>query len=52
MGIVNCTPDSFSDGGAFTSESAIARRMDQVAEEGADIVDLTFLPPAGEDPEE
>ncbi len=40
MGIVNVTPDSFSDGGAFyDSQSAIshARRL---AEEGADILDI------------
>ena len=40
MGILNVTPDSFSDGGVFLSrESAIAhaRRM---AEEGADIIDV------------
>jgi dihydropteroate synthase len=40
MGIVNCTPDSFSDGGAFVGEEEIARRVWQVAEEGADIVDI------------
>jgi dihydropteroate synthase len=40
MGILNVTPDSFSDGGVFLSrESAIAhaRRM---ANEGADIIDV------------
>ena len=40
MGILNVTPDSFSDGGVFLSrENAIAhaRRM---AEEGADIIDV------------
>lgn len=40
MGILNITPDSFSDGGVFLSrENAIAhaRRM---AEEGADIIDV------------
>jgi len=40
MGILNVTPDSFSDGGVFLSrESAIAhaRRM---ADEGADIIDV------------
>ena len=40
MGIVNVTPDSFSDGGYFYSpEQAVARAMN-VVEEGADIVDL------------
>ena len=40
LGIVNCTPDSFSDGGINLSEDAIRRRMWQIAEEGADIADV------------
>jgi len=40
MGIVNVTPDSFSDGGAFaTPETAIAQGRKLVTE-GADIVDV------------
>lgn len=40
MGIVNVTPDSFSDGGCFaTAEAAWARGMALVAE-GADVVDV------------
>jgi dihydropteroate synthase len=40
MGVVNITPDSFSDGGLFLdSEAAIARGL-QVLDEGADILDL------------
>jgi len=40
MGIVNVTPDSFSDGGRYDAPShAIARARELVAE-GADIVDL------------
>ncbi|HVO02245.1 MAG TPA: dihydropteroate synthase [Candidatus Cybelea sp.] len=40
MGVVNVTPDSFSDGGDFaTAESAIAQGIRQ-AEQGADIVDI------------
>jgi len=40
MGVVNVTPDSFSDGGAwFGAEAAIARGV-QLAEQGADIVDV------------
>jgi dihydropteroate synthase len=40
MGIVNVTPDSFSDGGDFTrAEDAIAHGM-RLVEEGADIVDV------------
>ncbi|WP_028838468.1 dihydropteroate synthase [Thermomonas fusca] len=40
MGIVNITPDSFSDGGAhFDAEAAIAHGL-RLAEEGADILDI------------
>jgi dihydropteroate synthase len=40
MGVVNVTPDSFSDGGRFFSpEKAIAQAR-RLAEEGADILDI------------
>ncbi len=40
MGVLNVTPDSFSDGGAFLdAEAAIARARELVAE-GADILDV------------
>src|SRR5207342_665829 len=40
MGIINATPDSFSDGGEHaTVEAAIAHGL-QLAEEGADILDI------------
>jgi dihydropteroate synthase len=40
MGIVNVTPDSFSDGGQFAeSNDAIAQAM-RLAAEGADIIDI------------
>ncbi len=40
MGVLNVTPDSFSDGGRFaTAEAAIARGQ-QMAEEGADLIDI------------
>jgi dihydropteroate synthase len=40
MGIVNVTPDSFSDGGAHaTPEDAVAHGL-RLAEEGADILDV------------
>jgi len=40
MGIVNVTPDSFSDGGKFnTTEKAVAHAM-QLVEQGADILDI------------
>jgi len=40
MGVLNVTPDSFSDGGQYLqSEDAITRAW-QIAEEGADILDV------------
>ncbi len=40
MGILNVTPDSFSDGGIFfTTEKAVERGV-QMAEEGADMIDI------------
>ena len=40
MGILNVTPDSFSDGGKFLAvETAVVRGL-QMAEEGADIIDI------------
>jgi dihydropteroate synthase len=40
MGIVNVTPDSFSDGGAHASTEAAVRHCVQLVEEGADILDI------------
>lgn len=40
MGILNVTPDSFSDGGSFVSQQAIHRRIVEMLEAGADIVDV------------
>lgn len=40
MGILNVTPDSFSDGGRFLdSKMAVARAL-EMADEGADIIDI------------
>lgn len=40
MGVLNVTPDSFSDGGRwFSSEAAVAHGLEMVAE-GADVVDV------------
>ena len=40
MGIVNVTPDSFSDGGNFfDAEAAVAHALQLVAD-GADILDI------------
>jgi dihydropteroate synthase len=40
MGIVNVTPDSFSDGGLFFSHSAALDQALQLAASGADIIDI------------
>lgn len=40
MGIVNLTPDSFSDGGQHASASEALRFAEQLVKEGADILDL------------
>ncbi len=39
MGILNVTPDSFSDGGKFLSAEQIVRRTDDMIAAGADIID-------------
>lgn len=40
MGVVNITPDSFSDGGEFATTRAALARARQLIEEGADIIDI------------
>ena len=40
MGIVNVTPDSFSDGGKFTATNLAIEHALKLAEEGADILDI------------
>jgi dihydropteroate synthase len=40
MGILNVTPDSFSDGGRFLGFDDAVRRAREMAAEGADLVDL------------
>lgn len=40
MGIVNVTPDSFSDGGRFRHVAAAVEHAARLAEEGADILDV------------
>ena len=40
MGILNVTPDSFSDGGRFIAADAAVSHATQMWEEGADIVDI------------
>ncbi|GGB12972.1 dihydropteroate synthase [Macrococcus hajekii] len=40
MGILNVTPDSFSDGGKYNSVEQAVRRVEEMIEEGVDIVDI------------
>ena len=40
MGIVNVTPDSFSDGGQHASTATALRHCEQLLKEGADILDI------------
>jgi len=40
MGILNLTPDSFSDGGRLADADAAVRHALRMAEEGADIIDV------------
>ena len=40
MGVLNTTPDSFSDGGAFSTPAAAIEHALAMFEEGADIVDI------------
>lgn len=40
MGVCNVTPDSFSDGGEHFSQADAFARVDQLLEEGADVIDI------------
>ena len=40
MGILNVTPDSFSDGGQFDSVDAAVHHAKQMVKDGADIIDI------------
>ncbi len=40
MGVLNVTPDSFSDGGKWNDPQAAAERAFRMVEEGADLIDL------------
>jgi len=54
MGILNVTPDSFSDGGEFLSRDKAVRRALELEKEGADLIDIggeSTRPGAGAVPE-
>ena len=40
MGILNVTPDSFSDGGKFVEVEQAVKRVEELISEGADIIDI------------
>ncbi len=40
MGILNVTPDSFSDGGKWNTIDSALKHMEQMVEDGADIIDI------------
>ncbi|MFC0035415.1 dihydropteroate synthase [Cardiobacterium valvarum] len=40
MGVLNCTPDSFSDGGRYLDPTAALARARQMRAEGVDIIDI------------
>ena len=40
MGILNVTPDSFSDGGCFNNMDAALRHVEEMVEDGCDILDI------------
>ncbi|WP_456386097.1 dihydropteroate synthase [Desulfolithobacter sp.] len=57
MGILNVTPDSFSDGGRFTSMDDVAIQVEEMLSQGVDIIDVggestrPFADPVSEDQE-
>lgn len=40
MGILNCTPDSFSDGGRFTDVESCIKQAENMIAEGCDVIDI------------
>ena len=40
MGVLNVTPDSFSDGGEFNAKESAVKRAGEMINEGADIIDI------------
>src|ERR1700737_1883726 len=45
MGVLNVTPDSFSDGGQFIAADRALARAQRLVAEGADIIDIRAEPP-------
>ena len=40
MGILNCTPDSFFDGGKYKSENDVLNQVEKMLEDGATFIDI------------
>lgn len=40
MGILNCTPDSFFDGGAYNNDNQFLKQTEKLLSEGADFIDI------------
>ena len=40
MGILNITPDSFSDGGKFFAADCALKKAQEIEKDGADILDI------------
>ena len=40
MGILNCTPDSFYDGGKYKSENDVLNQVEKMLEDGATFIDI------------
>jgi len=40
MGVINTTPDSFTDGGLYTSTDKVLRRVEEMIKSDVDIIDL------------
>jgi len=40
MGILNVTPDSFSDGGLYITPQKSLKRAEEMIKEGADVIDV------------
>ena len=40
FGVLNCTPDSFSDGGQYLKEKAIFEKLELLVSNGADVIDI------------
>lgn len=54
MGILNVTPDSFYDGGKYSEDDLILKRVSEMIEEGVDIIDVGAVStrPGSKDPGE